>query len=84
VHVRAPDHGPVGAATLRACREASRESPVDVWLATPKCALHVERCTERNGQSVEHEVLGAPMATLEYSIVLAPTLCARLRALVAP
>jgi tetraacyldisaccharide 4'-kinase len=37
VVVRAPDHGPFSRGGLQAIR---RES-VDLWLATPKCALHV-------------------------------------------
>jgi tetraacyldisaccharide 4'-kinase len=39
--VRAPDHGPLTAALARTLAAAS---DVDVWLATAKCALHLEAC----------------------------------------
>jgi len=42
VVVRAPDHGPFARGQCEAVRRECRES-VDLWLATPKCALHVAR-----------------------------------------
>jgi tetraacyldisaccharide 4'-kinase len=63
VIVRARDHGPFGA---RALALAARER-VDLWLATPKCALHL--CQR----------LSAPVAILDFGVVLSP----RIRALLA-
>jgi tetraacyldisaccharide-1-P 4'-kinase len=84
VCLRAPDHGPIGATTFRACRAATREKRVDLWLATAKCMLHVERRVrfERGGSVAA--ALGAPAATLEYSVVPVPALCARLRGIAVP
>jgi tetraacyldisaccharide 4'-kinase len=53
VVVRAPDHGPFGRAALEA---VGRES-VDLWLATPKCALHVP-----SGSAVARGSAAAPAA----------------------
>lgn len=39
--IAAPDHGPATAGVLRAFDAAQRT--VDVWVATPKCAIHLER-----------------------------------------
>jgi tetraacyldisaccharide 4'-kinase len=54
------DHAAIPARILRAHRRR-----VDVWLATPKCALHVDPTC-------------APMATLEHELVCSGALCARL------
>jgi tetraacyldisaccharide 4'-kinase len=77
--IHGPDHGPLGSGLARACRRASQREAIDVWLATPKCAMHVDvgirglvECT-----------LGAKVATLEHSLALSPSLCARLRRLAA-
>lgn len=70
------DHGPLRPRTVGECREAARRNDLELWLATPKCALHAER----HGASD----LGAPLATLEYSVVLPSALCARLRGLGLP
>lgn len=60
------DHGPISAGA--AIHERERRAPrIDLWLATPKCALHAERAR-----------LVLPLATLDYSVVLPPRLCARL------
>jgi tetraacyldisaccharide-1-P 4'-kinase len=66
------DHGPIpaGAAVHEHDAQARR---IDLWLATPKCALHAERAQ-----------LALPLATLDYSVVLPPRLCARLRGLAVP
>jgi len=53
----ARDHHPVAARALR--------HPVDLWLATAKCALHIPR-------------LRVPLATLDHDVVCSPTLAARL------
>jgi len=64
--VRTHDHGPFAPRLLAwAARLA-----VDLWLATPKCVLHVP------------ERLGAPVATLDHSVVLPRWLRARLERLV--
>jgi tetraacyldisaccharide 4'-kinase len=52
--VRAPDHGPFGPRALALAARAR----VDMWLATPKCALHLGRLT-------------APLAILDGSLELA-------------
>jgi tetraacyldisaccharide-1-P 4'-kinase len=53
--VRAPDHGPIGARVARRLVDL----PVDLWLATAKCAVHLERLDLR-----------APRAILDGSVVL--------------
>ena len=58
------DHGPIAAGAAIRTGAAKR---VDLWLVTPKCALHVERARP-----------ALPVATLDYSVVLPPRLCARL------
>lgn len=41
--VRAPDHGPLDARVLREIREVEARDPaLDLWVATPKCALHLD------------------------------------------
>jgi tetraacyldisaccharide-1-P 4'-kinase len=81
---RAPDHGPIGSAMVRACRLAVRQKRVDLWLASAKCALHVERLAVGGTQRTGADTLGAPTATLEYSLAPGTALCASLRALGAP
>jgi tetraacyldisaccharide 4'-kinase len=76
--VRVRDHGPLGNAAARACCRAAREARLDFWLASPKCTLHALTYT---GSA---ERLGAPVATLEHSVVVGPTLRARLHALPLP
>jgi tetraacyldisaccharide 4'-kinase len=76
--VRARDHGPFGAFAFEAFEalESSAVS-VDLWLASPKCALHVE--LERFSP--------ARVATLDYRpdrIVLSPSLRSALARLDAP
>jgi hypothetical protein len=38
--VHAPDHGPVSADLARRLR--SIEDRIDMWVATPKCAIHLD------------------------------------------
>jgi tetraacyldisaccharide 4'-kinase len=71
--VCARDHGPVGAVAVRACFKRALADRVEVWLSTPKCALHVAGAR-----------LGAPVAVLEYGLGLPPTLVALLRAIALP
>jgi tetraacyldisaccharide 4'-kinase len=71
--VCAQDHGPVGASAVRACFKRAQAERVEVWLSTPKCALHVDGAR-----------LGAPVAVLEYGLGLPPTLVALLRAIALP
>jgi hypothetical protein len=61
------DHGPLGA---RARRLLSRAKGVDLWLATPKCALHAARSSPE-----------LPLAVLDYEVALHPALRNRLRGL---
>ncbi|HSY25712.1 MAG TPA: tetraacyldisaccharide 4'-kinase [Polyangiaceae bacterium] len=60
------DHGPISAAAAVDERDGQARH-VDLWLATPKCALHAKRAR-----------LALPLATLDYSVMLPPRLCARL------
>jgi tetraacyldisaccharide-1-P 4'-kinase len=69
VVLRGRDHGPI---EKRHERER-RDERIDLWLATPKCALHARNAGMRT-----------PLATLDHSVVLHPRLCARLGALAVP
>jgi hypothetical protein len=60
--VRARDHGPLDRHAVEACARARRLGTVDGWLVTPKCALHLPAD------------FSAPVATLDYSLVLSPSL----------
>ncbi len=83
--LRSRDHGPVVAParfTVATIASAGRGDcistkpskmgydHVDLWLASPKCALHARRAG-----------FAAPIGTLDHSVVLSPRLCARLRTL---
>ncbi len=72
VVVRARDHGPFGSRARRAVRSESARCVrgVDVWLATPKCALHAIRALP-----------GLPLAVLDHAVVLDPMLRNTLRAI---
>jgi hypothetical protein len=61
VVVRGRDHGPLPRATDR--------TVVDLWLASPKCALHASMLS-----------LSAPLATLEHSVEVPPDLADALTA----
>jgi tetraacyldisaccharide 4'-kinase len=41
VHVRAPDHGPIGPEVRRALEHPRAGGSLAVWVATPKCAVHL-------------------------------------------
>jgi tetraacyldisaccharide 4'-kinase len=60
---RGRDHGPMPQRAL--------DRTVDLWIATPKCALHVAP-------------LRAPLATLDHDLVLAPSVSALLASARAP
>jgi tetraacyldisaccharide 4'-kinase len=83
VVVRARDHGPFDADVLegaaRVHAHAYEREGVDLWLATPKCALHLAHLPADVGLR-----LHAPVATIEYSLVLSSALRQRLRAVFAP
>lgn len=66
--VRARDHGPFGLHARGQVALASRFRGIDVWLATPKCALHAERTLP-----------ALPVAVIDRSVVLHPSLRSRLR-----
>lgn len=67
--VRAPDHGPLTTGLARLLGAA--DARVDVWLATSKCAVHLERSG-----------LGDRLAILDGTLVLAPAVALALRRLV--
>ena len=69
VVVRAADHGPLTDGLARVVAEA--DPGVDSWLATSKCALHLERAA-----------LGERLAILDGSLVLPPPAARALRQLV--
>ena len=68
VVVRARDHGRVSPSALRA-------PPVDLWMASPKCALHVRAAlgASRPGSPAP------PLAVLDHTVALGPRLCRLLR-----
>jgi tetraacyldisaccharide 4'-kinase len=72
------DHGPLdGGGVHGGWRAFNRLAPrVDVWLATPKCALHA--CTE--GTAKTGAFRSVPLATLAYRLRLSPGLLAALTA----
>ncbi len=65
--VRAPDHGPLAPALAFRIAEA----PVELWVATAKCAVHLEALSARARKSV---------AILEDRLHLTPDLIAKLHA----
>jgi tetraacyldisaccharide 4'-kinase len=67
--VRAADHGPLSASLAR--RLSASDSRVDLWLATSKCAVHLDPAR-----------LGERLAILDGALVLPPRVTARLRSLV--
>ncbi len=84
VVVRVRDHGPLGSSAFA---RLVRARDIDLWLATPKCALHLEACRpggERAGSGGPRHLPVARLARLDASLVLGPSLCARLRGLARP
>jgi tetraacyldisaccharide 4'-kinase len=78
--VRARDHGPVAASDfVRAARAARAGSGIDLWLATPKCCLHFTQ----PGTDVGN-ILQAPIAAIEHTVVLSSALIRRLDLLAVP
>ncbi len=69
--VRGRDHGPFRASARLAALSAG-SGGIDVWLATPKCALHAAR-----------GLPGLPVAVLDHSVALHPSLRTRLRGIAA-
>ena len=79
--VRAPDHGPWSTSAAALAARAESEQGIDLWLATPKCALHLSgQPSNSNGGSRG----SVPLATIEHSLVLPELLRDRLRAVAAP
>lgn len=64
--VRSPDHGPVSP------RDLLRAPPVDLWLATPKCALHARLALDpaRPGGRSPAAPPGQVLAVLEHTVAL--------------
>jgi tetraacyldisaccharide 4'-kinase len=84
VVLRAPDHGPVGARLLGRAQKEAKACGIGLWLATAKCSVHVARVLRREGPKTAEDCLGAPLATLEHSLLLSPPLAERLRRVAAP
>lgn len=77
--IRDPDHGPLrsGSCLVRGLADAERHSGVDLWLATAKCAIHLERA--------RHLTPSLPgIALIDYSLTLGTKLVERLRGLGSP
>jgi hypothetical protein len=68
VVVRAEDHGPIPLDALR------RAPPVDLWMASPKCAL-------RARPALQAVWPGRPIAVLEHTVALGPALAGLVRSL---
>lgn len=66
--VRVRDHG-------RVRPQALSSTPVDLWIATPKCALHARA-------ALKVAPAGPPLGVLDHTVALGPSLSQRLRACV--
>ncbi|HEY5146454.1 MAG TPA: tetraacyldisaccharide 4'-kinase [Polyangiaceae bacterium] len=66
------DHGPFDDSGRRRVEEATAAGVVDLWLATPKCALHAARAMP-----------ALPIAVVEQLVTLHPALRTRLRGVAA-
>ncbi len=82
VVLRSTDHGPLSPNLARKASRAVREAGIALWLATPKCSIHVARAAGSDGAARDR--LGAPCAALEHELVLSAPLVARLRQLATP
>lgn len=80
--VRARDHGPFDARELVRARAA--RARVDLWLATPKCALHLGGRLGAALGAPPEAPLGAPLAILDGRVDLSRPLRAALRGVLAP
>ncbi len=70
VVVRAQDHGRVSPSALRT-------STVDLWIASPKCALHARAALGARGPGSP----APPLAVLDHTVALGPRLSQLLRAI---
>jgi len=68
--VRAPDHGPFGADSLE---RASGEA-VDLWVATPKCALHLFAARAARSRSAASREVGVLRHACALPVALARSL----------
>jgi tetraacyldisaccharide 4'-kinase len=66
--VHAPDHR---SASPRALRSAARAARLDAWIATQKCAVHLERAAADGGASGTAD-LGAPLLVAGYEVKIDP------------
>jgi tetraacyldisaccharide 4'-kinase len=93
--LRARDHGPPTAKLLARTARARRDLGIELWLATPKCALHFAHRDATTGGATKGagagamtgcvgDSLGAPTAIIEHALVLPPLLRERLRRLAVP
>jgi tetraacyldisaccharide 4'-kinase len=74
---RSPDHAPIDPRAFVEGAAANDDVHVDVWLATPKCALHVPPVGAWRAAR-------PPVATIDYDVVISRALSAELAAAVAP
>lgn len=70
--VRVRDHGPLGQGALD---EMSRRREVDLWLASPKCGLHLREV------DVWRHALAVGVGVIDFALELSPALCSRLASL---
>ncbi|MDB4998887.1 MAG: Tetraacyldisaccharide 4-kinase [Myxococcaceae bacterium] len=71
--VHAPDHR---SASLRVLRTTARTARLDAWLATEKCAAHLERAAADSGAGG----LGTPLIVVGYDVAVEPAALAALEA----
>jgi tetraacyldisaccharide 4'-kinase len=71
---RGVDHGPLGGAFFERARRLEATGGVDLWLTTPKCAVHLARCHVGGP-------LRAPIGIIDHTLKLGDELSARLNRL---
>jgi tetraacyldisaccharide 4'-kinase len=80
--VHAPDHR---SASPRVLRATARTAQLDAWIATEKCAVHLEQAAADDGALLTRRGLGAPLLVAGYDVTVDPgalaalerVLCAR-------
>jgi tetraacyldisaccharide 4'-kinase len=77
--VRARDHGPFAGRARRLATLMAKTHGIDLWLATPKCALHVPQAA--NNPSKKAAPFPAPLGILEHAVALHPSLRGQLHAI---
>lgn len=79
VVVRAADHGPLDADAFARATRAGLELGIEMWLATPKCALHLA-----HGRAEVGNPPAAPIGAIDHALELSGGLKRRLRGLALP